>query len=120
MTRIGIDAYRLEAALRLSDILECEETAESIQNRIFNLGLGQAIIDLNERWGLALSAGPFAVYSYARDRYWSRDHGWITDVQAASGFTDSESRHLAPDQVCGTLGAVFIRRPLFVPQPALF
>lgn len=120
MRRIGIDAFRLEAALRLSDILECEETAESIQNRILNLGLCQAIVDLNERWGLSLSSGPFSIYSYARDRYWSQDHGWITDAQAANGFTDSESRQLAAACVCGCAGAVFVRRPLFVAEHALF
>lgn len=112
MQRIGIDARRLEAAIHLTGVLDCEENGETIQNRIYNRGLEQAVTDLNERWGMRLSAGAYAIYSPSRDRYWSEDHGWLVDQNAANGYTESDLQHLKAHKICGAPDALFLRRVL--------
>lgn len=105
--RIGPDARRLEAGLRLAEVLDFEESAQSIQYRIINRGLDQAVEDLNKRWGTHLSVGPYVLYSPARERYWSDDHGWLVDPVAANGYSERDLRVLKAHKVCGAPDAEF-------------
>jgi hypothetical protein len=105
--RISSDALRLSAALCLCEILAGEESAETIQQRIDARGLVHAVDDLNDRWETRLSAGPYVLYSQARNRYWSEDHGWVVDEEAANGYAERDLRTLKAHKVCGAPDAEF-------------
>lgn len=100
-------AQRLEAALRLTEVLSCEESAETIQALIEKRGITRAIAELNRRWDTRLTAGAYVLYSPARDRFWSEHLGWLVDPEAANGYTEEDLRLVKAHKVCGAPDAEF-------------
>jgi hypothetical protein len=100
-------AQRLAAALRLTEVLSCEESAETIQALIQKRGIARAVTDLNNRWDTRLSAGDYVLYSPARDRFWSEHLGWLVSPEAANGYTEADMRVMKAHRVCGAPDAEF-------------
>ena len=107
MNTISSDAYRLATALQLCEILLSEESPATIQQRIDVHGLDQAVEDLNDSWSTRLSAGPYVLYSPARNRYWSNDLGWLVTQYAANGYSEQAIRSMKAHKVCGAPDAEF-------------
>lgn len=107
MFRISENAQRLAAALHFSGVLEFEESAESIQNRMFNRGEEQTVCDLNARWDTHLSVGPYVIYSAKKKQYWSEDEGWVDSMAVANGYNAIEVPQLKAWKLCGAPDAEF-------------
>jgi len=106
-TTISSIAQRLAAALRLTEVLSCEESAETIQALIQKRGIVRAVADLNRRWDTRLTAGDYVLYSPARDRFWSEHLGWLVDPEAANGYSEDDMRTVKAHKVCGAPDAEF-------------
>lgn len=106
-TTISSIAQRLAAALHLTEVLSCEESAETIQALIQKRGITRAVADLNNRWDTRLSAGAYVLYSPARDRFWSEHLGWLVSPEAANGYTEEDLRVVKAHKVCGAPDAQF-------------